>query len=119
VGAIQNITSINLSDIINMSNASGLPELAINVNHQAYGGLFFYLMLWTLSIILYFTLSQTPALEHKYLAKALISFTIVSLIALPLRLISINDLALINDFQLWSFIIITLILSVTMWATHE
>ena len=116
---IQNITPVNITDIINMTNVTGMDELIINANTQIYGGLYFFIMLWVTLIILYFSMSKVPILDDKPLVKGLMAFAAVTLIALPMRLLCVTGVCLINDPQLWAFIIPTILIATVLWATQR
>ena len=111
---ISNITNLNISDITTIANVGGMPELMHNVNNTIYGGWFFYIMLWILCVIFYVAMSSNNTLSDKPLVKAMLTFAGVTLIALPLRILS-----LVSDFQMWTFPLLAIIIAMVLWAIGD
>ncbi len=117
---ITNITTITMDNITGIVNASNFPELLININHTVYGGMFFFVMLWVLWVIL------LKVAEDRYpdiLRNAMYSGVVVSLVSFLLRgvivLVDGTIHGMVTDFQLWIFPLITIILAVILWQTRE
>jgi hypothetical protein len=79
-------------------------EFLINVNHQVYGGWFFFIMLWILGIILY---RKAQDRQDQPLVNAMYIFTALTILSFFLRLIYVikGDImyALMSDWQMWIF----------------
>jgi len=106
-----NITLENITSMINLT--SGEPaEFLINVNWQVYGGWFFFVMLWVLGFILY-RLAQEK--QDQPLINAMYIMTALTILSFFLRAVYVlrNGIvyALITDWQMWIFPLITAILA--------
>jgi len=118
---IQNITNYTIHNITSMVNESEtLPEILINMDQSMYGGIYFFVMLWVLWIIL--ILSRREKVPNIML-NAFYSGIIVSIVSLLIRAInvSINGVltGMLTDHQMWIFPILTAILGTIIWATQE
>jgi len=113
---ITNTTSVSLQNLTEIANSSSVSEFYGKVNHIIYGDVYFYIMLWVLWVILFFAAQQK---ENQPLTNAMYSGVVVTFSALFLRAIEFiwfaETLSLINDFQLFSFAIITIFLISFNW----
>lgn len=105
----QNIT---LEKIENISSVSSYSELVINVNQEIYGGVFYFLILVTLFVILYISFQKVddyPMVNFMYAAN------IVGILSIILRLIYIVQdgiaVGLITDPLTWVFPIVAVIMA--------
>ena len=108
LGISTNQTVANLSQISDIASASSFPDLLVNINNSVYDGFFFFIMLWVLAFIFYFSANQV---RDQPLNNAMYSLGVVSIISFFFRAIG-----LLNDFQLWIFPIATGFLAMTVWA---
>ena len=117
---IQNVTAPNLTTIIDIANETDYTRLAINVNHEIYGGYLFFTLLWVIWIILFWGMNER---NNQVLQNALYSGYIVSVISLLLRAIEISESGLaqglVTDRQMWLFPLITAILLMIAWMTRR
>ena len=106
-----NVTLHNITSMINLT--TGDPaEFLINVNWQVYGGWFFFVLLWIAAFIL-FRLAQSK--QDQPLVNAMYVMTAMTILSFFLRAVSIlkNGIvyALLTDWQMWIFPLITVILA--------
>ena len=114
-----NVTIQNITDIVTIT--SGDPaEFLVRINTIAFNGLFFFITLWVLGIILYLIAQE---FKDQPLANATSIFTILAIIAFFLRAINftINGETwyLINDFQLWVFPTLSVLFAGIMYFTRD
>jgi len=113
-----NSSLMNISELSNvLSNNTGFAHTTANINFYIYDGIFIYIVLWILWVILTFTAQN---IKDQPLNNAMISMAFVSIIALFLRVIEYTaDIKFINDFQTFSFIVLLAILSTIVWMTRN
>lgn len=120
-GFLTNTTNVQLTDIINLTNASSLPEFAIKADLIMFGGVFWSIMLWLTVAVLFFAAQKRN--PDQPMQNLFYSFGIISIIAILARsvtaLIGITTQSLINDHQMWIFPVITMILGAILWATKD
>lgn len=105
-------------EVINaIGNSTGIDQMYILVNHEIFGGYLFFTLLWVMWIIL-FVASQK--LRDQPLNNALYACTAMSILALVLRAITMTYngevIGLINDFQVFVFPTLTILLATVIWA---
>jgi len=108
---MNNVTMDNITRIINIT--SGDPsEFFINVNHFAFGGWLFFIILWVLGVILW---RRAQLKNDQPLINAMNVSSVITILSLILRaayvVIDGAQVGLITDFQLWMFPLITVILA--------
>jgi len=117
---IQNATNITVENITEMINVSSVPELFINVNHQIYGGWFFFVVLSILLVILFVSANKV---KDQPLNNALYSSAVVAVLSLVARGIEIINSGvvqgLLTDHQMWIFPILTMLLASYIYATKD
>ncbi len=119
-GFINGTTNVTIEILEDIVNVSSYPEFMIKVNETVYGGIFWFIMLAVLWIILF---RASNKVRDQPLNNAMYSGAVVSIIAFLSRAITATisgtKLSLINDHQLWIFPIITIILAVIIWSIKE
>ena len=117
---INNMTSVTLQNLTDITNVTTYPEFLINVNHIVWGGVFFFIMLWLFWIILFIAAQQV---KNEILINAMYSGAIVSVLSFFARAIYVVQMGvvkgLLTDAQMWIFPIITLCLAGIIWATKR
>lgn len=109
---INGTTEITQGNIENITNASGLAELMVNVNHQIYGGKLIFIMLFTLFIILAaasYRKAPYDILKHMMTSSAIVS--ILAILFIGVQTYSMGVKGLITDAQMWVFPILTVTLA--------
>lgn len=116
-------TNVTMESINSLTNVTNLAELYIKVNHQVYNDWFFFILLLILWVILYVAFDKSQKLEGEYLVKAMYSGAIITVISLLARAVYIVEngvvLGLLNDFQMWLFPIVTIVIAAILWATKD
>ncbi len=119
-GFINGTTNVTLEMLEDIVNSSSYPEFIIRVNETVYGGVFWFIMLVVLWIILFRAANKV---RDQLLNNAMYSGALVSIVAFLSRAITATisgtKFSLINDHQLWIFPIITIILAVIIWSIKE
>ena len=119
-GFINGTTNVTIEILEDIVNVSSYPEFMIKVNENIYAGVFWFIMLCVLWIILFRAANKA---RDQPLNNAMYSGALVSIVAFLSRAvtatISETKFSLINDHQLWIFPIITIILAVIIWSIKE
>lgn len=117
---IANATNISMEGIINITNASQVPELFININNTIFSGWYYFLMLFVAWVILYIAGQK---LVNEPLHNAMYSGAIITVVSLFLRAIYIVQDGVVNgllsDFQMWIPPLITILLAGIAWGIKE
>ena len=120
MAGITNITNVTIDKINEIANSSSVPEFFIKVNHDIYGGIFWFVLLIVLWIILFVTANKV---RDQPLNNAMYSGAIVSILSILIRGVNISRngvvQGMITDHQLWIFPLITVILAVVIWAIKD
>ena len=115
-----NATAPTLQNITDLTNVSSVPELFININHIVYGGWFWFIMLWTLWIILFFAANQR---DNQILQNAMYSGTVITFLSLFLRAIEVSHSGfpqgLLSDYQMWVFPLLTILIAMILWMSRQ
>lgn len=109
------VPSINV--LQNVTNVSSPAELLININSDLFGGLLFFILLFTLWVILYII---SVNIDNNFpVESAMYTGAIVSVISFFLRAIYVYQngvfKGLLTDVQLWIFPILTTLLAMIVW----
>jgi hypothetical protein len=108
---MNNVTLQNITDIINMTSGNPI-EFFINTNTIAFGGWFYFILLWILAIILW---RRAQDKEDQPLINAMHVMAIITILSFLLRAINIVKdgvvWGLLTDFQMWMFPLITVFLA--------
>ncbi len=119
-GFINGTTNVTIEILEDIVNVSSFPEFMIKVNEVVYQGIFWFIMLAVLWIILFRAANK---MKDQPLNNAMYAGAIVSIVSFLSRAvtatISGTKFSLINDQQLWIFPIITIILAVIIWSIKE
>jgi len=114
------ITNVTLHNVTSVVNVSSLSEFYINVNNTIYGGIFFFIVLWVLWIILFFAFDK---MRDGMLSNAIYATAIVSIISLLMRGVFVIQLGvekgLLTDNQLWAFPIIFAVLALVKFSLQD
>jgi len=118
---IVDITNVTIENITSIMNISEPTDFFVNVNNTVYGEWLFFILLFTLWIIL-FMVGQD--INDQILNNLMYSGAIVTILSLLLRGIAIVRLGivqglLLTDHQMWIFPLITIILAMVVWGTKE
>jgi hypothetical protein len=108
-----NITMANISNLVNVSN---FPEFLVKNNTIIYGGVFWFIMMFIMFILLAMLLQKY---NDQLLNNLMYSSAIISVLSFILRSICIGNVCLLTDHQLFIFPIITAILGLIVWATKS
>lgn len=108
---MNNVSLENITQMINLTSSEP-AEFLINVNWAVYNGWFFFIMMWILAFIL-FRLAQNR--QDQPLINAMYVMAAMTILTFFLRAIYVIKggvvYALITDFQMWIFPLITAILA--------
>jgi len=117
---ITNMTGVTMDNITSIANATSFPEFIINVNHTIYTGVFVFVLLWVLWIILFIAAQKV---KNEILRNGMYSGAVVSVISFFLRAITIVQegviKGMITDVQMWIFPILTIIIGVILWGMKK
>ena len=117
---IDNVTNITLEDITQIANITSPAEFFINVNHIIYDGVFWFIMLWVLWVILFMAAQQ---LKKDAMVNLMYSGAVVSVLSLFVRGIIITRVGVFLGFLtyllLWVFSIITIVLAMIVWSLKD
>ena len=117
---LSNITQVTMDNLTAFNNATTYSEFAVRANWQIYGGWLYFILLWTLAIILYMKLNDR---ENQPLVNAMYSLAAVSIISLFVRAVKVSIdgtlLSLLQDKHLWVFPILTIVIATIIWATKD
>lgn len=117
INQTNNITMEILQDITNVTN---YPVFVMKVNEQIYGGVFWFIMLWVFWIILFRAANKV---KDQPLNNMMYSGAMITMVAFLSRgittVLSGRRYVLLNDYQLWVFPIITIILAIIIWSIKE
>ncbi len=115
-----NVTNVSLKNVTDIVNVTSLSEFYINVNNIIFEGLFFFITLWILWIILFVAFEKV---RDGMLSNALYSMAIISVISLLIRGIFIVqtgvEKGLLTDHQLWVFPIIFGLLALIKFSLQD
>ena len=119
-GFINGTTNVTIDILQDIVNVTSYPEFIIKVNQTIYNGVFWFIMLAVLWIILF---RASNKVRDQPLNNAMYSGAVVSIVAFLSRAITATidgtKFSLINDHQLWIFPIITIILAVIIWSIKD
>lgn len=120
MSGINNFTNVSLEQITGMTNMSTPVDFFIYINHVVFNDMGIYLLLWTLFVILFIS-AQNYSKEP--LNNALYSSGIVSIIAIFIRgvqaYLESNYIAMLTDYQMWTFPLIASILVLIIWISKK
>ncbi len=119
-GFINGTTNVTIEVLESIANSSSYPEFMIRVNETVYGGIFWFIMLCVLWVILFRSANKV---KDQPLNNAMYSGAAVSILGFLSRAVTTTiggtKFSLINDYQLWIFPIITIILAAIIWSIKE
>ena len=119
-GFLNNITTINQSDITNLANVSGLPEFFVKINNIVFDGVLWFIILWIIWVILFVVFQER---EDQILNNIMYSGGLVTILSFFIRGVNvvINGVSegLIDDHKMWVFAIITLVVVIINWGTKR
>jgi len=108
---LMNVTNVSMENLTSITNVSSISEFFINVNTDIYNGIFFFIILWVLWIILFVAYSGSP---DGGLSRTIYATAIVSVISLIMRGIYVTVLGvergLLTDHLMWIFPILLAVL---------
>lgn len=120
-GIITNQTNVTLQNIIDIVNITKPEDFFIRANTIIYQGVFFFIMLWLLWLIMFIVANKIK--DHQPLPNMMYSGAVISILGFIMRAITtqINGVTygLLTDHQMWIFPIITVILAGIIWATKN
>ena len=120
-GFINETTNVTYEKIVSIVNVSTPEEFLIRANYTIYNGLFYFILIWILWIILFMAAQRLN--ERNPLQNAMYSGASVSIIAFIMRAITASldgvTYSLITDHQMWIFPLLTLVIAAIVWATKE
>jgi len=117
---ITNATNVTIQNITQIINVTDPTEFLINVNEIAYGGWFYFILLWVLGIILYVIAQEAkdqPVINAMYIMSSL---TILSFFLRAIQVVNNGIVwALVSDFQMWIFPVFAILLAGVVWFTRQ
>ena len=117
---IINVTNVSIEDITQIANFTNPAEMMVYVNHVIYEGWAFYLLFWLLAIVLFIAAQKY---RKEPLNNALYAFGIVSVISIFARAVQAYILgdyvALLTDYQFWTFPLLTSLIGGIIWANKK
>lgn len=112
-----NVTSGNITDLINFTSPM---DFFVNVNQIVYGGWLWFVLMSILFVILFVSAQQV---KDQILNNLMYAGAACSILSFILRGIYMTkggiQYALMNDYQLWIFPLITLIIIVVLWTIKD
>jgi len=117
---ITNTTTVNMTNLTAVGNATNLPEFMINVNHIIFNGWLYFALLLAFWIILYLS---SNSIKDQPINNLMYSGAFISILSFFIRAIFVvRDgivYGLITDFQLWVFPVTTSLLAAIIWAIKD
>lgn len=117
---LQQANNVTIDNVTQVSNASDLPSLFVQVNNFAFDG---YMTFIALMVIFFVTYMTAQRVQDQPLNNAMYSGAFVTVLAFLLRAVNVTingiSYGLLTDKQLWVFPIITILLAVVIYATKE
>lgn len=118
---LTNLTAIHMDNLTYLTEVNSLPEMMIKANWQIYGGIFYFVMLLTLWIILVVTAYKID--RTNILRDIMYSGGVVSILSFILRAVYVvidgTRKGLLTDGQLWTFPLITILIAAYLYATKD
>jgi len=117
---ISNVTNTTYDQIMDIGNSSSLPEFMVKINTIAYGGYFSFFILLTIFIVLFIS---SQKVKDQPLNNLMYSAAACSLLGFILRAVQVSidgvNTPFLNDYFLWIFPVITVVLGAIIWATKN
>jgi len=117
---INNFTNVSIDQLTGMTNITNPVDFLVYINDTVFAGIGFYLLLWSLFIILFISAQN---FRKEPLNNALYSSGIVSIIAIFLRGVQAyldgNYISMLTDYQMWTFPLIASILTGVIWVSKK
>jgi len=118
---ISNMTGISMDNISYMTNVTSFPEFMIKANHMMFGGWFYFIILmtfWVILIIIAYRIDRNNVLRDTMYSGAVMS--ILSFVLRAIYLVEDGVIkGILNDFQLWVFPLITILIAAFLYATKK
>lgn len=112
--------TLTIEQLAEVSNVTSAAEFFINVNHDIYEGMLYFILLFVLWIILFMAAQKA---NDQILNNLMYSGAVVTVISLVMRGVYVYHLGvargLISDYQMWVFPLITSVIAFIIWATKE
>jgi len=116
---IQNTSITTLDDVISLTNVTSLPEFLVNIN-QIYDGFYWLIiigLIWIISFVAAQKVSDNPLPNAMYVSMIC---SILSLLARGIQITRAGEvIALLTDFQMWIFPLITIVIAFILWINRE
>jgi len=109
-GFLTNTTNVTIEQITSIGNVTDPINFLQNVNNDIYGGLFWFLILWLIAIVMFFAAQKVK--DDAPVNNIMYAMAVCSILAVIMR-----AMQLLTDHQMWVFPIITLLLAVVVWST--
>ncbi len=110
----------NLTSINEIANSTTIEQFAILVDQNIYGGIFWFVMLWVLWIII-FSIAQQA--HNRPLQNMLSASVVCTLISFILRAITVLvdgvSKGMLSDYHMWVFPLFTSMLGAAIWAIKD
>ena len=121
MAGIQNITTVTMDDLVSLGNTTNIAQWMVQADRTMYGGVFFFVMLLVLWVILVFSMRGNGA---KPLVNVMMSGAVVSVASFFLRAVQVvlTDLTVataLTDWQMWLFPVVTICIAWFVHATRE
>ena len=120
-GLINQTNNVTLEVIESISNITNPADFFVKGSHLIYNGIFWFIMLWLLWIILFLVANKIK--DHQPLQNAMYSGAVITVVAFIMRAVTTTidgvTYAMINDHQLWIFPILTIVIATIVWATKD
>jgi len=117
---IQNATIVTLDNITYIANSTSIPEFMVRLNETAFNGILYFVLLSVFYIILYLVLQNR---EDQILTNLMYAGAATTIASMFVRVIEISvhgvTKALITDYLLWIFPLITIGLAAILWITKD
>ena len=127
LGIYNTTGNISIDSITNLAtNITDPMEIFINMNHTLYGGNFYAILLflfWAIILLIAWNSNKERKGFHDLAVYVMYSGALTTIVSFFFRAIFVMRdgvyYGLINDYQLWIFPIITILIATFIWMTQE
>ena len=114
---INGTTNASLETINQIANTSSMEGMYILIDQNIYGGMFWFIMLWLLWVILFIAANRV---KGQPLNNAMYAMSVCTVFSFLLRAVTITIdgfvTGMLSDYQMWVFPLLTALLGASIWA---
>lgn len=117
---ITNVTTVNMSNLTDISNITQPVEFFINVNWIVYNGWLWFILLLVAWLIMFMAAQRKQDQPLNNLMYSGIIITIVSLLSRAVVIANFGiERGLLDDHKMWVFPLITILVAVIVWGSKD